>query len=115
MTLVFTCAFLTIAHDPLTMRCTGRMAHVGSDTEEDGGSTPPAPTTHPADQCKRGPLWLVGRIAGSQLTTLIDEFVTDELWTLGFGRSGDRAAKPHGERDAVVPAMSGGVSTGLRC
>jgi hypothetical protein len=37
------------------------------------------------------------------MTTLIDEFVTDELLTLGFGRSGDRAAKPHGERDAVVP------------
>ena len=25
------------------------------------------------------------------MTTLIDEFVTDELWTLGVGRSGDRA------------------------
>jgi len=37
------------------------------------------------------------------MTTLIDELVTDELLTLGFGRSRDRAAKPHGERDAVVP------------
>jgi hypothetical protein len=39
-----TCGFLTLVHDSLTLQCTGRIAGIGSDTEEDGGSTPPAPT-----------------------------------------------------------------------
>jgi hypothetical protein len=45
-----TCGFLTLVHDSLTLQCTGRKAGVGSDTEEDGGSTPPAPTVSPPEQ-----------------------------------------------------------------
>ena len=40
-------AHLRLSSDPsrsLPVRCTGRQRLVGSDTEEDGGSTPPAPT-----------------------------------------------------------------------
>jgi hypothetical protein len=41
------CSYLRLSGDPsgsLTIRRTGRQWLVGSDTEEDGGSTPPAPT-----------------------------------------------------------------------
>jgi hypothetical protein len=44
LTRALICAFLMIPHDLWNMRRTDRVARVGSDTEEDGGSTPPAPT-----------------------------------------------------------------------
>jgi hypothetical protein len=35
-----TCGFLTLVHDSLTLQCTDRIVGVGSDTKQDGGSTP---------------------------------------------------------------------------
>jgi hypothetical protein len=40
-----TCGFLTLRHDSLILQCTGRIAGVGSDTEEVTDSNPVAPTT----------------------------------------------------------------------
>jgi hypothetical protein len=58
-----TCGFLTLRHDSLILQCTGRIAGVGSDTEEDGASTPPAPTSSPLSSAFVG--LLIRRWTGS--------------------------------------------------